>query len=333
MSNEIDRPYAGRPSYVRDPAPMHSPESLAVEVWAGQTVKEAQRGRRVAWIVTGLLILICAAQAAAIAIMLPLKEVQPYTLLVDRQTGYVETVRGIRLGDLAEDEALVHAFLAQYTLARETFDPADFKDRYTRVALWSADQAQTDYLEAYEPGAPGGVLAQMRPGSLVSVMVKNIELLERDLARVRFETSRRDPGMAPVRQDFQAIMSFRFVGAPMRMEDRHLNPLGFQVMTYRRDAEVGPLISVEPEIAVSAPPEAAEVVGEGQPPPAKATPKAEVAAVSAPSPRAAPSEPKLSDPKPNAPKPIGPKPSEPTAPAVAPPPQGPQMFAPQDLSL
>jgi type IV secretion system protein VirB8 len=40
-----------------------------------------------------------------------------------------------------------------------------------------------------------------------------------------------------VRSDWQAVVSFRFTGQPMRMEDRLLNPLGFQVTAYRRDAE------------------------------------------------------------------------------------------------
>lgn len=313
MSNAVDRPYGGAPGYGRDPAPLHNAESLAIEVWAGRTVEEAQRGRRVAWIVTGLLILICAAQAAAIAIMLPLKEVQPYTILVDRQTGYVETVRGVRLGELAEDEALVHAFLAQYLLARETFDPADFKDRYTRVALWSAEQARTDYVGAYQPGAQGGVLAEMRPGTLVTAKVKNIELMGPNLARVRFETTRRDPGMEAIRQDYQAIIGYRFVGAPMRMEDRLINPLGFQVITYRRDAEAAP-------VAAAPAPEAPQPIGLVPTPPsaAKADPGAEPPAPKPATPAVA---------KPDPPKPAEPAPP-PAAPAAKPPPPEPQDIEP-----
>ena len=37
-----------------------------------------------------------------------------------------------------------------------------------------------------------------------------------------------------------AVLAFRFTGAPMRMEDRFTNPLGFQVVSYRRDAETAP---------------------------------------------------------------------------------------------
>src|SRR5262245_48118202 len=101
-----------------------------VDHWIEHNIEQERRRRKTAWIVAIILIVVCAAQAAAIAIMLPLKEVVPYTVLVDRQTGYVETATGVKLGALAEDQAIVESMVAQYVLARETFDPSDFKDRY-----------------------------------------------------------------------------------------------------------------------------------------------------------------------------------------------------------
>jgi type IV secretion system protein VirB8 len=133
---------------------------------------------------------------------------------------------------------------------------------------------------AYQPSAKTGVLAEMRPGSLVTVTVKKIEVLDRNLARVRFESIRRDPGMEAVRQDFRAIISFRFVGAPMRMEDRLINPLGFQVTTYRRDAEAGP-IAEEAKTATAAPPEALEAADDGKAEPSPAGQKPDSGAASA----------------------------------------------------
>ena len=211
-----------------------------VDDWMERALEQERRGRTTAWVIACILIVVCFAQAAAIAIMLPLKEVVPYTVLVDKQTGYVETARGIRLGDLAEDEAIVQSMLAQYILARETFDPADFADRYDRVALWSLGAARDDYVAQYQAGGADSVLGGIRPGTVVKVTVKRIDLLSNDSARVRFETERRDAGAGPVRTDWQATVSFRFTGAPMRMEDRLLNPLGFQVTGYRRDPEAPP---------------------------------------------------------------------------------------------
>jgi type IV secretion system protein VirB8 len=221
-------------------------QAVAALDFAEETVREAQTSRKHAWVVTALLIVICAAQAAAIALMLPLKEIVPYTILVDRQSGYMETVRGVETGALKDDEAVVSSFLAQYVLQRETFDPADFNERYRRVALWSAEQARQDYIASYQPG-PHSVMNGLRPGSTVSVRVKNIEVMSNNTARVRFDLTRRDPGLVAETTDWQTLVTFRFTGAPMRMQDRLVNPLGFQVTGYRRDAEFGP-----PQVAEAA---------------------------------------------------------------------------------
>jgi type IV secretion system protein VirB8 len=206
--------------------------------WMERALIQERKGRKAAWIIACLLIFVCCVQAAAIAIMLPLKEVVPYTVLVDKQTGYVETARGVQIGQLAEDQVIVESMLAQYVLARETFDPADFKERYERVALWSLGPARDQYVGQYQAGSTDSILTGLRPGTTVKVAVKNIELLTDGTARVRFESQRRDANAPPVVTDWQAIVSFQFTGQPMKMEDRLLNPLGFQVTGYRRDSEM-----------------------------------------------------------------------------------------------
>lgn len=251
-----------RPAYLPLPPEQSGHRSLirhdpALEL-AEARLNDARRSRRRAWVLTWVLVVICAAQAAAIAIMLPLRDVIPYTILVDRQTGYVEQVRGVQTGELREDEALVHSFLAQYIIQRETFDPADYQDRYDRVALWSTEAARASYLALYQPGSPDSILNSMRQGETISVRVTQIDLLDRGDARVRFSTTRRIEGVAPVETNWQATLSYRFTGAPMRMEDRLINPLGFQVVSYRRDAE-------GPEPAAPAPPENLDLRGSTAP--------------------------------------------------------------------
>ena len=47
-----------------------------------------------------------------------------------------------------------------------------------------------------------------------------------------------------MRQPYAAVVGFRYTGQPMRAEDRYLNPLGFQVTAYRRDAETAAPVPV-----------------------------------------------------------------------------------------
>lgn len=221
-------------------------ETALVQAYDELLEKEAS-GRRTAWIVASVLLVVCGAQAAAIALLTPLKEVVPYTLLVDRTTGYVETVRGVELGDLPEDEAITQAFLAQYVLARETIDPVDFNDRYTRVAMWSEAGARDAYIAKVREEAARGEAGGAPAGAVARVRVTGVEIIDKATARVRFDVTRIDDNPDRTQASWQAMVGFRYVGAPMRAEDRLLNPLGFQVTAYTRQAEgVARALDAEP---------------------------------------------------------------------------------------
>jgi type IV secretion system protein VirB8 len=255
------------PTVARPPLALTRQTEPEIEPWMDIALDQARAGRRVAWIVATLLIVVVGAQAAAIAVMLPLKEVVPYTVIVDRQTGYVETARGVQLGDLAEDRAIVESMLAQYVLGRETFDPTDFPDRYSRIALWSLGPARDEYVAQYQPNTPDSALIDMKPGGRIRVTVKSVEILSPETARVRFETQRTEPGGEPLRTDRQAAISYRFTGAPMRNEDRIMNPLGFQVTSYRRDNETPANANPAPPISGAKPIAAPPISGAKPAPP------------------------------------------------------------------
>ena len=71
--------------------------------------------------------------------------------------------------------------------------------------------------------------------------MKSVSPLNDQSALVRFETARRDAGARyETSQPWVAVVQYRFAGEPMSVEDRYLNPLGFQVTAYRRDAEALP---------------------------------------------------------------------------------------------
>jgi type IV secretion system protein VirB8 len=59
-------------------------------------------------------------------------------------------------------------------------------------------------------------------------------------------------------------MRYRFSGAPVRQEDRFENPLGFQVVRYRRDQEA--LVPAEPQSRPGTPPAQVQPAPAQQPP-------------------------------------------------------------------
>jgi type IV secretion system protein VirB8 len=206
--------------------------------WAEDIHEALRASRRRAFYVAGAATAVAALEAIALAGLAPLKTVVPYTITVDRQTGYIETAQALKPGALSQNTAVTQAFLAQYVLARETFDVTDLQNNYREVAAWTGGAARDQYIRAMQTSNPQAPENLNSADSVVKITVKSISLLSPGSALVRFDAALINGGGTPAsRQPYTAVIGFRYTGAPMRTEDRFLNPLGFQVTAYRKDAE------------------------------------------------------------------------------------------------
>jgi type IV secretion system protein VirB8 len=209
--------------------------------WAQDREEELIRSRRTAWLIAWLALAVAVLLAIALVVLMPLKSVQTVTLTVDKQTGFVQVVYPINPERITPDSALTRSFLTQYVTAREGFDADSLQTDYRRVALWSQGEARSTYVAGQQAGNPESPLSRYPRSTILQTDVKSISSLGPNVAMVRFETRRRDQGgqLQPPAH-WVAVINYRFTGEPMRMEDRLINPLGFQVSRYRRDPEAPP---------------------------------------------------------------------------------------------
>lgn len=215
--------------------------------WAVSVTEQLERSRSRAWIVAAVAAVIAVLEAVALVMLLPLKTVEPYTLLVDRQTGNVEELAPLDAQVIAPDAALTRSFLVQYVIARESFDYASLQSDYRKVALWSAGEARQRYVDQMRTGSPGNPVSIYPRNARVNVEVRSVSSLSADRSLVRFTTTRTDLGGQPQEsQHWAAVVDYAFTNAEMSEEDRYLNPLGFQVTRYRRDAETLPEMIEQP---------------------------------------------------------------------------------------
>jgi type IV secretion system protein VirB8 len=247
--------FPNRPSGQRSgPSPERNAQYAEAASWAADIHGALRASRRVAWIVAGAAVTVAVLEALALVALTPLKTVVPYTILVDRQTGYVQAIQGLKPGPLTESAAVTQSFLVQYVIARETFDAADLVDNYRKVMLWSADNARSAYRQEMAKTNPTSPLVTNTPTTILQTTIQSVSLLSPTTALVRFETTRREGGAATGEErDYAAVLSFRYTGAPMRMEDRFTNPLGFQVLSYRRDAETAPGVAAAQQAGATTP--------------------------------------------------------------------------------
>ena len=208
--------------------------------WAQDRRDAMRASQRVAWIIAAVAVAVALFEAIALMLLTPLKRVEPYTLLVDRQTGFVQLLKPLNPEMVSGDAALTQSFLVQYVIAREGFDIDSLASDYRRVALWSTGTARSEYLAFVPASNPASPLATLPRSTVVEVRVKSVSTLTRDSAMIRFDTVHRDGGQPALPRNWVAVIRYRFSGEPMSAEDRFVNPLGFQVVRYRRSAEALP---------------------------------------------------------------------------------------------
>lgn len=226
-------------------------EDLALDSWALNGVDLAEKSETRAWIIASVAAAIALCEAIALVWLVPLKETRPYTLLVDRQTGHVQSLDPIAAETVSADTALTKSFLVQYVIARESFYRDAIQEDYRKVSLWTGGEERARYLAAMAAGEGRNRLGNLPGGAIIKVEVRSVSSLSADTSMVRFTTVRKDPGaQAQEPQYWAAIVSYRFSRSEMSEEDRFTNPLGFQVTRYRKDAERLPDVDqVEDELS------------------------------------------------------------------------------------
>src|SRR4051794_29203507 len=157
----------------------HSRETLdayyaEAHTWNRDRVDAMRSSQRVAWWIAGVAAAIALLEAIALVLLTPLKTVEPYTLMVDRTTGYVQALKPLDQAKISPDAALTQSFLVQYVIAREGFDIATVIANYRKVALLSAGTARSSYLQTMQLSNPASPVATNPRTSVVDVRVKSV---------------------------------------------------------------------------------------------------------------------------------------------------------------
>jgi type IV secretion system protein VirB8 len=208
--------------------------------WDEDRMRSAVRSKRLAWGVAAVGGALAVAATAAVAALTPFKTVVPYVVRVDRATGAVEVMTGLKGGrDLTYEEAVTKSFLATYVRARESWLPAAAEANFRQVSIMSTPAEQQLWAAAFRPANPASPQVAYGPAGEAKVEIRAISFVAPHVADVRFHRQARRVGEV-TESDWIATVAFAYARAPMLEADRLRNPLGFQVSSYRSDPEVTP---------------------------------------------------------------------------------------------
>ena len=107
-----------------------------------------------AWIVATVMSVIALGAIFALASMVPLKSYEPYMIVVDRSSGFVEVKRPMAEGSLSQDESVTMFSVVRYVKARETYDPKALKDNFDLAQLLSTGDSLSGSDRDLQPREP-----------------------------------------------------------------------------------------------------------------------------------------------------------------------------------
>lgn len=212
----------------------------ALDFEANKAALYARSNRR-AWWVAGGAVSLSVLLGVALAGLAPLKTVEPYTVIVDKNSGQTEIMTVLRDGTQAipMQRALDEYWLSNYVRWREVYDWYTIQRDYDLTLLFSSPQVQSEYKAIFEGEQALDVLWGKRMKATVKIL-SVVTDTDKQIATVRFEKTIKDTesGGEGQRTIWVATLGYHYKPqSQLTLEERRQNPWGFEVVSYRVDPE------------------------------------------------------------------------------------------------
>jgi type IV secretion system protein VirB8 len=211
--------------------------------WDTDRVARTKQSAHVAWWVAGAGWTCAVASAASLALLMPLKRVEPFLIRVDNTTGVVDVVP-VYEGHSAMDEAVTRYFLTHYITVCERFNLSTAESDYEECGAFHTARRNQEWYALWTPTNPRSPLNLHKDGSSVRAEVESVSFFKRstgleDLAQVRYLKSEHQGGGATEHiTHWIATVQYAYADPPKDPRSRRWNPLGFKVVELGSEPEV-----------------------------------------------------------------------------------------------
>jgi type IV secretion system protein VirB8 len=182
--------------------------------------------------------------AAAIAVMMPLKRVEPYVIRVDSSTGIVDVVPEYD-GRALPAQIVTRYLLTHYVSICQRFNFAMAESDYMECGAFHSAQRNQLWYAQWKRSNPESPLNLYKDGTVVQVTVTSVTFLkeadrEPGLAQVRYlrRTQSGGEGAEQV-SHWIASIRYQYVQPSRDARQRTLNPLGFRIVDFQSEQEAG----------------------------------------------------------------------------------------------
>ncbi|MCP5361426.1 MAG: type IV secretion system protein [Hyphomicrobiales bacterium] len=213
-----------------------------VKSWYSDRYQIVRIQRNILSLITVLSFVGLLGSLAALSMLQSSKTFEPYIIQIEDKTGVVTQVDRKTVERYTADEAITRYFLVKYIEAREQYNVADYVHYYSHVVrLLSNRDVYFAFRSFIDSNSPESPLKLGRNGSIY-IDIKSIVLLGKGNVQIRF-TKTQNQGPIPrggrVERVWHKIatINFGFFDVNYTINERRINPLGFQVTSYRVDED------------------------------------------------------------------------------------------------
>jgi type IV secretion system protein VirB8 len=158
--------------------------------------------------------------------MMSSKSLEPYVIELDEKTGIATTIQQPTSQSFTANEVMRRYFVNKYIQASMSYNPKTYKQDSEVVRLFSSPAVYNAFKARINPNVLGG-------NSTITTKIKY--LLFRDANSVEIRTASETVSFGSPSVTKNEILFITFFFAPdisLSMEERLINPLGFQVSNF-----------------------------------------------------------------------------------------------------
>lgn len=188
--------------------------------------------------------------AIAMAILMPLKKIQPIMIYKNSATGETWVERPTS-PYTPQNEAEVKSDIARYVIARESYSAYDINPRFKGVMLLSSAKEQKQYSDFQSNSNKNAPINVLGKDGTRTVHVTDVIFIDRvgemekrqlpapseNLAKVDFVTTTTDKNGTKIKDQWVATISWAYRGTPSDEDEAFDNWSGFTVTYYRVDKQ------------------------------------------------------------------------------------------------
>jgi len=177
--------------------------------------------------------------------MLPLKTVKPFVIQIDEKSGLTQVVTSESAQDYNANQELIRHFALSYIFAREEYNYLLVEQMYKKVRVLSEPKVVyptfSEYINQANPNSPFNRFGVnvVRTVQLQSFNLQNPNkgAKEDSIVQAQLVVTEKSSNAAPINYTVQVTMSCAFKrGLVLNEDQRLINPLGFQVLSYSVDS-------------------------------------------------------------------------------------------------